>query len=1599
MAKQMDWENYFKPPKKQTAEYDPTKQAAGIEKRIEGAGLDVKKAADPRNFVERVLNLKPNQNVVFDLFELINRPQQAIFGAIDAAQKGENALKGAIEGIAGNKETRFKQILLNDPNLRYQLPDRTGGKGFENLDLVDVLGFIGDVLLDPVDWAFLPVKGAGALIKGIKSTANAIDNISDAARATDAAFDFLKANGKLKINKVEDLANLLSRTKLTPANYLRKVADSVNVLQTPLGAAFKGGKKAATAATNFVDKRFVDFLDYVDNARLANPNYADYTTEALAKLKLSYKYKGLKDLFKSTFDSAKSLPGDLLRSAYTTLGKKALVERQSVILYQDYVTFLKKAVKENNLAEDLIDRYAMVATELPYMSKTSLGHVFSNAPSGTQGRRYFVDNDTFNRMMDVVRANMPGRVSGSEYLTRLASEGTVGNVSGKFLDPDLMKELTDELTRFYKNLPANEAAIQEKIFKTAVNRLTRQKSRDAMAQESLLNIPYRVGLPNTRLDVPLMRPGASEEITSSIRAGIIPGPTDISFKPVEALKGGIFPDIEMPSSLNYLGRPISAADYNKRVTDLSTKVSVSRSKLEDLVQNIKDTGTELKADVPVSTVTKGKHREKALDALKKAVGEDSPIYKQLQAFTVTPNKVNKKGVQTINVETYMEITETAKELVKQQALYEKATSFVPLPPRPKVPGVTTTESGRYLTPEEVASIKRQRQVLKGRAKGTEKRTAEQLAKEIAQKEARIANTIPNYSIKAPAGYTKYYTTGDATYVDMFLKRGGKKNEPFVWTLSVPKDRAANDNVIAIFVPKDFPMEKLPDGGFKPLQDISSDAIAFVDNKLFGATFENDVAALWRSGKFASKEKLLETLALNYPAADVLKNKKLKEFIKKLPTERPVKSLQEMIDENPLKFRTQEDYNNYVNKTLFDRSNYFSNAELEDVKRMQEMPWFRELVEKGQKVRDDTVKNAQQLYSTNFGANIPEGYARHTLTDSFKQNRGKELYGGYMRSNLAGNIHAFDSREYAMSAVEANRMRGAQLEDAVRRGIYTAEEAAEFKKLGLDKMFETELSKSLSDFITMAPETTSRTKMLQDVVMKTTIADPALVRGLQSGEKFPGTMKKVTKEDLKNKLQGFGRYMKDEKSLKEVLNMLDAMPSNLAIENNLYDLIGLVGSNTEANAFVQIIDAYNNLFKGTKLLTPGFQLKNFIGNLTNILMSGIAPTKFFSESETAYRALARGDDLLRKSTLQGLESLTPDERELLKYFEGFLASGFQNNSKKLYDIESVEKFIKGVPEAKRGPIRQLLEMNSNANQAVDAQFRMNAYIYGLKNPESYMKLGLDTPEDFVRHVLFDPNDLSHYERTIIRKLIPFYTFAKKNLVYHMKNIGDNPQAYNRLTKTLDGMWRLLDLDPNLDVDTYKRDNMWIPVYRFKDGKYVAVKTNLPPSELGEFLSNPMQKVLSAASPLIRGPFELATNKQIFTGLPIQDFKGQRAYALDFKIPGTNIGLDRRTEYLIGQTGVDVPINLAYGTGKSVFDLVTKKATPAEAFTQGFGRSVASIGDPARTARGQGFDKLTRLREYVSYLKQEGVDLPTINQLENKNKNNFYSTLINQLSKYK
>jgi hypothetical protein len=441
------------------------------------------------------------------------------------------------------------------------------------------------------------------------------------------------------------------------------------------------------------------------------------------------------------------------------------------------------------------------------------------------------------------------------------------------------------------------------------------------------------------------------------------------------------------------------------------------------------------------------------------------------------------------------------------------------------------------------------------------------------------------------------------------------------------------------------------------------------------------------------------------------------------------------------------------------------------------------------------------------------------------------------------------------------------------------------------------------------------------------------------------------------------------------------------------MIGRLGQPKDIGLLTKIMEQTNNIFKKTKVFSLGFHFKNLVGNASNLYLAGVSPAKIgpmlydgVKSKTRAVKMLDKFADIAADSTGAELAKLNLKDQKLYRAYQIFTEGGFEEAGKYLFDLDELVKknkdrylkprkiFKKGVEQIAQGNpggvgkvIDSALQFNVDLNNIVDSGYRMG-YIMQL------MDEGLDPVLDKaliiqkVKLALFDPGTITAAEETY-KKYIPFYTFAKKNLAFQMKNVFENPVRYSRFIKSVRSSWSAVGVDWQNDLQPYQKENLWLPVpITAKDGKYFQLKTSFPLSDLGEYIQNPAQKIFSSLTPLLRAPIELTMNQQFFSGQPIERFEGQRGRMLG------GLGASARQEYIVGQTGFDRPaIAVA-----SVVNLLQNKDATSVAPT------VYAQGDVEQARRSEAYSQLDELRGLFQYYKQEQIPILTLAEIENLNK---------------
>jgi hypothetical protein len=590
MAKQplLDWDKAL-PKSKETPTYDPAKQVQGYQRRIEGAGLDAEAAADDRNALEKVLNLKPNQNTFWDIMEIINRPQQAIFSGIKEGQAGRGFGKGLLKGITGQTQITGKELLTQGQGAPVFL-DRPG-----KIDFVDIAGFALDVFADPIDIPLLPITGAAGIAVNLLDAANDISKITDSAQAIQKGFDALtaaKKGLKVKFDTVEQFADVLAATKMSPADYVKAVGSSVRKFQTPLEGTFRGiGKGLDLTKTGF-DNMLNKAFEAYDSALLVDPKYADLAKEVFdATYSFKGKYKSFKEGMSRFVEKLSPFSKKFDFKTKKAQGEAVLSETQLIWNYSkfnnvDIVDYTRKAIDDPNSAyfklgydealeqinKDIINFGEIKGRFTPTISLDEYlkeGRSKWQDVLSTQAADYFEGT---------IKYALPTKYDDNFFRQLFRRQRLPNGEIGVFVDADLMDEVAAEIKKVTTALPSELS-----LKKAADKKFARQQVREAKKQE-LLKVKQL-----KEADIEAVRPLKQEfRRKEKIRMQIV---KEANYTPDQAAAAVKRERRKAKGVINVLATEnVEAVAKDRQLMDLTDELSTLKTRIDDL-----DTQINIKA--------------------------------------------------------------------------------------------------------------------------------------------------------------------------------------------------------------------------------------------------------------------------------------------------------------------------------------------------------------------------------------------------------------------------------------------------------------------------------------------------------------------------------------------------------------------------------------------------------------------------------------------------------------------------------------------------------------------------------------------------------------------------------------------------------------------------------------------------------------------------------------------------------------------------------------------------------------------------------------------------------------------------------------------
>ena len=473
-------------------------------------------------------------------------------------------------------------------------------------------------------------------------------------------------------------------------------------------------------------------------------------------------------------------------------------------------------------------------------------------------------------------------------------------------------------------------------------------------------------------------------------------------------------------------------------------------------------------------------------------------------------------------------------------------------------------------------------------------------------------------------------------------------------------------------------------------------------------------------------------------------------------------------------------------------------------------------------------------------------------------------------------------------------------------------------------------------------------------------------------------------------------------------------SALAINKSVYEtLSGLNRAYTEVNEFIKYYDSFQNFWKSVTLISPGFHMRNFFGNMTNMYVAGMTTPDIFkynTQSIMDFNDYFKYRDVL---TLEGIDAVPEGVRKSVLRVKDYFDGGMAQTRKGLRDLEKMQSlalqgYDPSVPHAKR-LYNELVKANFNAAEYIDDIQRYSMYNWALNQNNLFPDLarlkseGASTKlidkykqsmaRNKVLEALFDYTNLTLFEKDVMKRLFPFYTFMKNNFIFQMKSFIDAPAKYTQIGKAFDYWNEQMGGISREDMPRYAQDYMWLALpfnVDKNDEKAISfLKLNLTPSDFALIVDQPLKRGLTSLAAPLKIPIEYAFMRDSFTGREFEKFPGEakRLSPDEGVLPflrdqrGTlAISSNPSVQKLINDLGLRVPQNYL----SIAFDILDGLAG-----YQGFGETVSDIVDRLSLTRTQEvsqmeltrlYQDLEQLRNLKSLYEQEsGERLPSLEEL--------------------
>jgi hypothetical protein len=340
-------------------------------------------------------------------------------------------------------------------------------------------------------------------------------------------------------------------------------------------------------------------------------------------------------------------------------------------------------------------------------------------------------------------------------------------------------------------------------------------------------------------------------------------------------------------------------------------------------------------------------------------------------------------------------------------------------------------------------------------------------------------------------------------------------------------------------------------------------------------------------------------------------------------------------------------------------------------------------------------------------------------------------------------------------------------------------------------------------------------------------------------------------------------------------------------------------------FFKVWDDFQTYLKASMIATPGFVNRNIMGAFFNAWLDDVNPAEIMRSLQmtTVVAKRARKDGTGFYTAAKRVAKENPKYKQYVELLDVGVRGGGQA-------VRSVELQV-GLRNAK--DLTWLVGgRGRNPGTAVSlAPWSPRfAYYQGVRSVNSWVEdivrlgVGMDTmrwggnADDALKRIAktqFDYDELTDFERKVMRRIFPFYTWTRKNVPYQLEQLARNPAKFNKILagkRNLELGTKEEDIVPDYFLEPFgvrtPFKNKGATVYSAPDFPFQDLARYDPFDRAGGGAGQVARGVASMLTPILKAPLETAFGKQLYNGVPFTG-RFQLAPAAISKFPGMSQAL--------------------------------------------------------------------------------------------------------------